>query len=273
MTAAIPPAVVLVEPQEPGNIGAAVRVMKNFGLHELILVQPRCSPLDGMARAFAAGATDLLRRARVCESLEEAITNFHVTIALTGVSGRNRPLDCIDLVPEDLLCNRTPSDRIALVFGREETGLTTEECTRCLFRWRLPSDPEFPSLNLAQSVAVSIAMMAEARRRLGWVSNPLPRALPSNTIRAAASDRPEDSPATQGELDRLTAHAEGTLPHLGFEEGTRLRKSLMMLLALAARGRITHREVQLLRGILHRVDLTIHPRPEDGEPPPPFSAD
>ena len=246
-------AVVLVEPAEPGNVGAVARAMKNFGARSLILVRPRCEPMHGMARAFSAGASEVLRAARTLTEFDEAVAPFALTIALTGVQGHHRVLECADSLPTTLLKGRSPEDSIALVLGREESGLTNEEANRCGARWKLPTEPAFPSLNLAQAAGIALFAVAEARRLLGWPATAVDEGVTARSLRAGASPRSKDAAATQGEVSRLVDHMRAEMVEWGYEDTVRTDASMVLLRALMARAGLTHREAQLIRGILRQA--------------------
>ncbi len=251
--AMIPVSVVLVEPAEPGNVGAVARAMKNFGARQLILVRPRCEPMHGMARAFSAGASEILRAARTFQEFDEAVAPFALTIALTGVQGHHRVLECVDSLPTALLAGRSPDDTIALVLGREESGLTNEEANRCGARWKLPTEPGFPSLNLAQAAGIALFAMAEARRSIGWAATPVDEGITPRSLRAGASQRSKDSAASQEEVSRLLDHMRAEMVEWGYEDTVRTDASMVLLRALVARAGLTHREAQLIRGILRQA--------------------
>jgi len=146
-------AVVLVEPQNPGNIGMVCRAMMNTGLDELRLVNP-CQYLHPEAHKFAVSAKDLLGRARVFSSLREALADTHHSVATTRRLGKYRreiftPPEIVQKVLPDLGVHR-----VALVFGREDNGLTTEEVSLCRWHATIPTAGEYGSLNLSQAVLI-----------------------------------------------------------------------------------------------------------------------
>src|SRR5690606_20197295 len=146
--------VVLVNTSHPGNIGGAARAMKNMGLSQLVLVDPERFP-DPEASARASGADDILANARVVATLEEALADG---LLVLGTSARERripwpvvaPREAADAVLDQL--ESPAGGPVALVFGREHSGLTSEELQRCRHHVRIPSDPACSSLNLAAAV-------------------------------------------------------------------------------------------------------------------------
>jgi len=145
--------IVLSHTSHPGNIGAAARAMKTMGLHALYLVQPRQFP-DKEATARATGASDVLDRAQICESLDDALAGTGLAVA---VSARRRDLSHKVLTPREaaaLLLEHAGTQQVALVFGNETSGLSNAEVGKCQFQTSIPTNPEFTSLNPAAAVQV-----------------------------------------------------------------------------------------------------------------------
>ena len=143
--------IVLVEPAGPLNVGSVARVMKNMGLHQLILVNPQCDYVGEEARLMAVRAADILEMAKVVESLPQALVGCVRAIATTGDDCRSHPMQLE--APADALpwLLEAPS---ALIFGREDCGLTNAELNRAQRLIRIPSSDAYTSLNLAQAVAI-----------------------------------------------------------------------------------------------------------------------
>jgi tRNA/rRNA methyltransferase len=143
--------IVLVEPAGPLNVGSVARVMKNMGLHQLVLVNPQCDHLGKEARLMAVRAADILETAKVVESLPAALVGCVRAIATTGDDGRSLPTKLED--PADALpwLLEAPS---ALIFGPEDCGLTNAQLNRAQRLIRIPSSDAYSSLNLAQAVAI-----------------------------------------------------------------------------------------------------------------------
>ncbi|MEG4327954.1 RNA methyltransferase [Microcoleus sp. herbarium5] len=143
--------IVLVEPAGPLNVGSVARVMKNMGLHQLVLVNPQCDHLGEEARLMAVRAADILETAKVVESLPAALVGCVRAIATTGDDCRSLPTQLEE--PADALpwLLEAPS---ALIFGREDCGLTNAELNRAQRLIRIPSSDAYTSLNLAQAVAI-----------------------------------------------------------------------------------------------------------------------
>jgi TrmH family RNA methyltransferase len=230
----MPVLAVLVRTHNPGNLGAAARAAKNFGA-ELVLVDPR-APLDHPdAIAFASGAEDFLRKVNVAAEWGELLDRADTLVAMTSLRGRARrglpPPTTFKEISSSLRRGR----RVALVFGPERGGLTTEELQTCDARLRIEASPEFPTLNLAQSVAISLSnlfTLEEIARRS--------RALPS----------PEERFAPAKDLRRLLSSLKESLSLAGYPGRGHSREVLSEIESFVKRGKPTAREVTLLLGAL-----------------------
>ncbi len=223
--------IVLVETSHPGNIGAAARAMKNMELYELALVRPACFP-HAEATARAAGADDVLARARRYESLAAAVADCHLVI---GTSARQRAIQWPLLTPRQCAARvvaEPAPHRVAIVFGRERSGLTNEELDRCQFGLHIPCNPEYSSLNLAAAVQVVAYELFLAREE-------------------AAPAPAGEWAATHAELESFYRHLEQALNDIGFLHSRKQAPSIMRRLRrLFGRARLEKKEVDILRGIL-----------------------
>jgi len=229
-----PVRIVLVNTSHPGNIGAAARAMKNMGLTELSLVDPQSFP-SAEATARASGADDLLAAASCAATLEQALEGCSLVI---GASARNRTLPLPTLDPRDCaaLVEQQPTDsRTAIVFGRERTGLTNDELDRCHYLVQIPTNPDYPSLNLAAAVQV---VAYELRMAAG-----LSLSRPENKHRYA----------TVEEMERFYRHLEATLIAIDFLDADNPRQLMRRLRRLFARARPNENEVNILRGVLTAI--------------------
>lgn len=227
--------VVLARPSHPGNIGAAARAMKTMGLSRLTLVAPKQFP-DPEAFTLASGAADVLERARVCETLEEALKNVTLAAALTS---RRRELatplmNPREAVPE-LLSHAASGMQVALVFGNETFGLSIEEVERCNLLITIPGNPDYFSLNLGQAVQVlAYEIFIQHRDNLDHLRQPVDL-------------------ATRDEAESFYRHLETTLDEIGFfhrRNGPRLQRRLRTLFD---RARLQREEIDILRGALNQV--------------------
>ncbi len=231
--------IVLVNTSHPGNIGAAARAMKNMGLSRLVLVAPKEYPAD-RAVWRAASAVDLLDRALVVETLDEALADCGLVI---GTSARERRIPWPLLTPRE--CGervRAEADKhqVALVFGREDRGLTNEELHKCHFHVHIPANPEYSSLNLAAAVQV---ICYEIR-----VSH-----LEAEAGKALHFDDWDMPPANQEALERFYTHLQETLEKMGFLEEDNPRQTVTRLRRLFGRIRMDQMELNILRGMLTSI--------------------
>lgn len=239
----------LVEPSHPGNIGAVARAMKNMGVAELVLVSPESFP-DEKASARASGADDVLESARVVADLSEAVSDC---VEVIGTSARSRSVTWPILNPRDCgarVLEQRSRGPVALVFGREDNGLSNEELRRCHYHVQVPADPGFSSLNLAMAVQV---MLYEVRMQSLFDA-------PDASVEAWQSTHtPADAgwdelPATAGDIERLMAHLERTLTTTGFHDPERPRQLMVRMRRLFQRAHPDRMEMNILRGILTSVD-------------------
>ncbi|MDZ7828242.1 MAG: RNA methyltransferase [Halofilum sp. (in: g-proteobacteria)] len=228
MTATI--RIVLVETSHPGNIGAAARAMRVMGLDELVLVRPQRFP-HADATAMAAHADCILERARVVDSLDEALTGCSVAF---GTSARRRALEWTEhdaRTAAEHVAGRGADDTVAFVFGRERTGLTNEELDRCHYMLHVPTAGDYGSLNLAQAVQIVAYELNMARG-------------------AAAVREPADPPPTHEDMVRFYAHLEQALEDIGFLDPDNPRQLMRRLRRYFNRSEPTGVELNILRGIL-----------------------
>lgn len=232
------PAVVLVRPQEEGNVGAAARAMANMGLERLLLVEP-APALGRTARAFAVGAGRILDGTERHDDLTEAVAPFQRLVGTT--SSRQRALDQRVVTARELpefLAADDPGTATALLFGPEASGLTRDELALCDPVVVIPCAPVQPTLNLAQAVLL--------------VAYELSLAAPSPAPDSPAFP-PPDRRAPVAAIKRLLRHADELLHETGFDRDDTYRGVLRDLRQLAARAAPSEREVQILHGICRRT--------------------
>lgn len=228
--------IVLIETSHPGNIGSAARAMKTMGLHKLYLVSPKSFP-DQKAHEMAAGADDLLQQVVVCDSLEEALTGCQLVIA---TSARPRGLSLPGLIPAscaELVCSQPDETEVAIIFGRERTGLTNEELLRSHYHVNIPSNPVYSSLNLAQAVQI---IAYELRMKL--------------LSPAADVELRHDRLATADEAEQFYTHLIEVLRAINFLKTTKpTRRLIQRIRRLFNRAGLEYMEVTILRGILSHM--------------------
>jgi tRNA/rRNA methyltransferase len=225
--------IVLLHTSHPGNIGATARAMKTMGLSRLCLVRPKFFPHPD-AEALAAGGLDVLQRATVCETLDDALTGTVLAVASTARS-RDLPHEAVDCreACRRLLVEAQTGD-VALVFGAERTGLTIEEVSRCQLLATIDAHSEYPSLNLAQAVQV---FAYELRMHAGIASQ------------AAVSS----TPATYEQLEGFYSQLEKVLREIEFLDARHPGRMMRRLRRLFARARLEQEEVNILRGVLRAI--------------------
>ena len=237
--------VVLVGTAHPGNIGGAARAMKNMGLFRLCLAAPVEFP-HREATWRAVQATDVLDRAVVTRDLAEAVADCTLVI---GTSARERRIQVPQLSPRKLgeLCLATgPREQIALVFGREDSGLSNEELRLCHWHVHVETSAAYPSLNLAAAVQLLCYELRMAAL-------------------ASADDTPTqdwDEPlATVEGVERFYAHLEETLTDIGFLNPAAPRQLMTRLRRLFGRIRLDQMELNILRGMLTEIQKRSRDRP------------
>ncbi len=205
--------VILVSPRNPLNIGAVARAMANFGFARLTVVAPYQAHWQEAKSAIGAG--DLLRRARECSTLAQAVAECTLVVG-TGTVDRRKPeqpvlpLPCLaPLVHQEL----SRQGRVALVFGPEKRGLTRDDLSYCHLLVQIPTDPRQPSMNLGQAVAVFLYELATRLSTPG--SYPPSPSAPDGEIHPSAlqpstrANLPHpQSPASSGRLDLLAGNIE-----------------------------------------------------------------
>jgi tRNA/rRNA methyltransferase len=225
--------VVLVRTHNPGNLGAAARAAKNFGA-ELLLLQPRAEISHGDAIAFASGAEDFLRKANVVAAWSDLLDRADTLVAMSSLRGRvSRGLPP-PITFEEISSSLRRGRRVALVFGPERGGLTTEELRRCDARLTIPTAVALPTLNVAQAVVAALALLYpfEAPRR------------------SRGAPKPEEQPARACDVRRLLTSFKETLSSAGYPGRGRSKEVLAEIESYLKRGRPTSREVTLLLGAL-----------------------
>ncbi|MEO7794314.1 MAG: RNA methyltransferase [Thermoanaerobaculia bacterium] len=229
------PCVVLVRPQQEGNIGAVARAMANMGLEDLRLVEP-APHLGDTAFAFAMHAHSILLAATRHADLGAALADCTYVVATASMRNRLWPHSIV--APRELaghLAENAPGARVALVFGAEVSGLTSEELARANVLVSIPAAPANPTLNLAQAVLLVAYELYVARGAPGAIAlEPVPR-------------------ATVFQTDHLFKRLEELLWEVGFARDTTIRQVARDLRQLLARAGLSEREAALLSGLLRRT--------------------
>jgi len=228
--------IVLVEPHEAGNVGAAARAMKNFGFNELAIVGSRPQVVVGAAEWWAKGGTDVVQSARHFATLQEALAGVHLSVATTAVRGRHvfeqlTPFEVARLAEETL----GPDYILALVFGREESGLSTADIAMCQRTAVIPTAPDTPTMNLAQAVAIFCYELGKGLRPTAQPKDPAPGDL----------------------IQILNARTRELLVRLRFFADKEPDKMCAELQALAGKRVLTAREASLLLSFVAHVERAL----------------
>lgn len=235
--------IVLVEPSHPGNIGGVARAMKTMGFSKLYLVAPKQFP-HRKADELASGAQDVLAQAKVVTTLNEAI---HDCTLVVGSSARIRSIPWPLLWPKAMaekVCKDSLSkETVALLFGREQSGLTNEELQHCHLHVQIPAASDYSSLNLASAVQVIAYEM-----RMAYLTLTVPK--------GASTDL-----ATQTDMQHFFAHLEQVLVDIHFLKMNASRQLTTRLRRLFLRMHPEKMEINLLRGILTAIQKTIRSIP------------
>lgn len=225
--------IILVEPQSPGNVGMVCRAMKNMGLFRLKLVNP-CQIDHPEALMFAVSARDLLEKAEIYADLASALADTPLSVATTRRHGKYRqeifsPREIVAKLSTD-----AGSNRAALVFGREDSGLTTAEVALCRWQATITTSEEYGSLNLAQAVLLFCYEIF------------------SGTRPAAEQAVRELAPGEA--LETMYAQMERTLLRIGFLNPENPAHIMMTLRRILARAELDPREVAVMRGMMSQID-------------------
>ena len=227
--------IVLVNTSHTGNIGSTARAMKTMGLSNLYLVDP-VTPPDGKSSALAAGAGDVLANAKIVSTLAEAVASCSLVV---GTSARSRTLPWPMLEPRECgikMVEEGQTEQVALVFGRENNGLSNEELQLCHFHVCIPANPEYSSLNLAAAVQTLCYEI-----RMGF-------------LQQDAYPVVEQEYPLSADLERFYSHLEQTLTETGFIVQNHPGVVMTKLRRLVNRARPESQELNILRGILSAMD-------------------
>jgi TrmH family RNA methyltransferase len=237
--------IVLVATSHPGNIGAAARAMKTMGLHKLYLVRPKIFP-NVEATARAAGADDILAKAVVVDTLEDALIGCSLVV---GTSARVRTLPIALLNPREAatqIITDAKDHEVAILFGRENNGLSNEELQRCHYHIYIPTNPEFGSLNLASALQIiayelMFASMHESEIKPAFIAKQKHVA-------------EYDEPVSVEEMELFYQHLERVLIDAKFLNPKQPRRLMQRLRRFFGRARPEKMEMNILRGILTAVE-------------------
>ena len=260
--------IVMVNTTLPANIGSALRAMKTMGLSELVLVAPKTYPHPDID-ALAAGATDLIEKIKIVESLEEAIADCHLVF---GTSARSRtiPWPLLDVRPaaeKSVHAVIEKQQRVAIIFGREDRGLTNEELALANYHVTIPVNPDYGVLNVAQAIQIvcyEMRMAVLAQQPIAALPNQSTdqsqdalEHQPAQIERMPVTDQQSmqwDEPlVNQAQMQQFYPHLEKMLAEIEFMDPENPRLLPLRLRRLFGRIQLDRMEYHLLRGIFTRV--------------------
>tara|TARA_B100000579_G_scaffold55341_1_gene39131 strand:- start:388 stop:1140 length:753 start_codon:yes stop_codon:yes gene_type:complete len=227
--------VVLVGTTHPGNIGATARAMKNMGIFNLALVEPKDFP-SNQAIYRSKAAKDVLENAQVYENLEDAVSDCELVI---GTSARGRKVPWPVLNPKDAadeVAIQSVNNKVALVFGREDRGLTNQELGLCNLHVHIPADPEYSSLNLSQAVQIlvyeiRVSIFRDEDHEEYW----------------------DVDLANNEQTERLINHMDELMQEVEFYDVENPRKLLLRVRRFFKRSRIDVMEANIFRGLFAAI--------------------
>jgi len=234
-------AIVLVEPKLDLNVGAVARAMKNFGLGRLLLISPGCDHLSDQARALSCGADDLLEKAEVFSDLDQALADFNLVVGTTARLGKYCKPVYTPAQTAAKIVKLGIDVPVAIMFGREDFGLGREQRRHSHILSSIPVNPEFSSLNLAQSVLLYGYELSRFERHN--------RVSDSNSLGKVGGGL-----ASHAELQGMYAHMRSTLEAVDFLDKSNPDHLLEYLRRLFGRAEMSSREVRIIRGIMSLID-------------------
>lgn len=226
--------IVLLETSHPGNIGAVARAMKNMAMDNLCLVNPKVFP-SADATARASGADDILAEAKVYSNLPEAIADCQLVL---GASARCRTISWPELTPRECaekVIIHEPGNKVAILFGRENSGLKNHELDLCHFLLRIPCNSDYSSLNVAAAVqVVCYELFVAAGIKEG----------------SRVGDKGDMPLATGEQMESYYAHLHQALIDIGFMHPDKSKSIMRRLRRIYNRIHLDTKELDILRGIL-----------------------
>jgi tRNA/rRNA methyltransferase len=242
--------VVLVRPRVAGNLGATARVMRNMGLSGLVLVAPEADPADLRERRLSTHGESVLRQARRVGELGEAVADCLLVVGTSARVGGPVRRQSVG-TPEEILsrvAELLDAGPAALVFGPERTGLANAEVARCHYLVTIPADPGYPSLNLAQAVAVCLYELRRA-----W-------------LRRQEPARPPEPPAPFADQERMFGQLRQALEAIHFLYGPKADALMHAVRHLIGRAEPTAMEVEVLLGLARQIRWFVAHGPRRDEP-------
>lgn len=216
--------------QNPGNLGAIARVLKNFNIKELILINPECNHLCQEARNRAKHAQDILENAKMVKSISKLKNRFNTVIATTSKLGTDYNLPRSPLTPEQLFPLKDKNT--CILFGSEESGLTNEEISKCDFALTIPTSKKYPALNISHAVAIICYEIFRTEKE--HVASHI-------------------KPAGSKEKDILARLFDDALKNLDFTTETKRETQRKAFKNLIGKSFLTRREAYALMGLMKKI--------------------
>lgn len=243
--------IVMVNTTLPANIGAALRAMKTMGLTRLVLVDPKTYPHPDI-NALSAGASDLIEKIEIVPTLQDAIADCQIVF---GTSARSRtiPWPLLDARPasEVAIQAAQKNQEVAIVFGREDRGLTNEELALANYHLTIPVNEDYGVLNVAQAIQVVCYELRMSALATTTAAEPTPEDhMPLIQNQSMEWDEPL---VTQQQMEQFYPHLEKTLVDIDFLDPDNPRLLPLRLRRLFGRVQLDRMEYHLLRGVFTRV--------------------
>jgi len=230
--------IVLIYTSHPGNIGSAARAMKTMGLSELYLVNPKSFP-DKQAVAMSSNATDILDNAVVVETLQEAIADCQLVV---GASARHERSLSWNIQNSrecgELLVDQAENNQVAIIFGRESSGLSNDELAQCQHLLYIPANPHYSSLNVASAVQI-----ISYECRMAWLAR-------QDNKKKLSKNRERENIATTREMEGYYKHLETVMIDSGFLDPKNPKHLMTRLRRIYGRIHLDRSELNILRGML-----------------------
>lgn len=223
--------VVLIEPENSGNIGAIARAMDNFGFEKLIIVNPKCNPVDEEAKKRAKHSQKILANAIISD--KRILKKFDCRIATTSQLGTDFNLTRTPITPEQLKEIISLKSRIALIFGREGEGLHNEEIEECDFVVAIPTSKEYPTMNLSHAVSVVLYELSK------------------KSLNMKIGDHIK--PISCAEKEQIIKMLEQALKKLSFTKESKRETQRKLWKRLVSKAFLTKREAYALMGFLRKI--------------------
>ena len=239
--------IVMIQTSHTGNMGAAARAMKVMGLSELVLVKPKSLP-DEQSIAMSSNATDILDNAVIVDTLSEAITGCQLVVGTSARHERTLSWDiqdsrsCGELIAKHT--NTQENAKVAILFGRESSGLTNEELAVCQHLVHIPTNPDYSSLNVASAVQILSYECRLATMNLQQANE---------TSDDKTENNSNDEWISADDLDSYFEHLKQTMIDVDFLDPENPRYFIPRLRRLYSRSGITRSEMNILRGMLAAI--------------------